>query len=239
MTNGLIAKEKEVMVPGEVLAEGLDYLPGYGTYRDGDKIHAGMLGLSAIEGRTIKLMPLSGKYIPKQGDIILAKVFDITFSGWRAELNSAYSALLSLKEGTSEFVERGADLTRYYTFGDYIVTRIINVTSQNLIDLTMKGPGLRKLHDGRIVNVTPCKVPRVIGKKGSMIAMIKKATDCQIIVGQNGWIWISGKEAKKEALAVQTIKMIESKAHTSGLTEKIKEFLEKETGVALTIAEGE
>lgn len=239
MTNGLIAKDKDIVVPGEVLATGLDYLPGYGTYRAGDMIHANMLGLTSIEGRTVKLIPLSGKYIPKMGDVIIAKVFDVTFSGWRAEVNSAYTALLSLKEGTSNFVERGADLTQYYTFGDYMVCRIVNVTSQNLIDLTMRGPGLRKLSEGRIMTITSCKVPRVIGKKGSMIAMIKDATDCQIIVGQNGWIWMSGADGKKEAIASQAIKLIEREAHTSGLTERVKEFLEKETGKKLTIAESE
>ncbi|MFA5141742.1 MAG: exosome complex RNA-binding protein Rrp4 [Candidatus Woesearchaeota archaeon] len=239
MTNGLIAKDKDIVVPGEVLATGLDYLPGYGTYRAGDMIHANMLGLTSIEGRTVKLIPLSGKYIPKTGDVIIAKVFDVTFSGWRAEVNSAYTALLSLKEGTSNFVERGADLTQYYTFGDYMVCRIVNVTSQNLIDLTMRGPGLRKLSEGRIMTITPCKVPRVIGKKGSMIAMIKDATECQIIVGQNGWIWMVGLDGKKEAIASQAIKLIEREAHTSGLTERVKEFLEKETGKKLTIAESE
>lgn len=239
MTNGLLIKPKQVVVPGEVLATGLDNLPGYGTYRNGENIHAGMLGLTSVEGRTVKLIPLAGKYIPKQGDVIIAKIFDVTFSGWRAEINSAYSAMLSLKEGTTDFVERGADLTKYYTFKDYIVSRIVNVTSQNLVDLTMRGPGLRKLHEGRIISITPCKVPRVIGKKGSMVSMIKNATECQITVGQNGWIWLTGKDPKKEAIAEKTIKLIEEKAHTSGLTEKVKEFLEKETGVKLTVEEGE
>ncbi|MBS3113328.1 RNA-binding protein [Candidatus Woesearchaeota archaeon] len=239
MTQGILVKPKEVVVPGEILASGLDNLPGYGTYRNGENIHAGMLGLTSVEGRTIKLIPLAGKYIPKQGDVILAKVFDVTFSGWRAEINSAYSAMLSLKEGTTDFVERGADLTKYYTFEDYIVARITNVTSQNLVDLTMRGPGLRKLHEGRIISITSCKVPRVIGKKGSMVSMIKKATDCQITVGQNGWIWLAGKDASKEAIAEKTIKLIESKAHTSGLTEKVKNFLEKETGIKLEVEESE
>jgi exosome complex component RRP4 len=54
--------------------------------------------------------------------------------------------------------------------------------------------------------------------------MIKQATNCQIIVGQNGLIWVQGNP-KEEALAIQTIKKIEKEAHTPGLTEKIKAFL--------------
>jgi len=53
----LLAKDKEVVVPGETLAEGMDHLPGPGTYRDGDKILASKIGLTTIDGRAIKLIP--------------------------------------------------------------------------------------------------------------------------------------------------------------------------------------
>lgn len=218
--------DKEISVPGEILAVGMDILPGSGAYREGEKIIAKRLGLVMIEGRTIKLIPLSGRYIPKTGDTILCKVIDVGFNGWRLDTNSAYSAMLSMKDATSDFIARGANLTQYYDLGDYIVCKIVNVTSQKLIDVTMKGPGLRKLKGGRIIEVDPNKVPRIIGKQGSMVVMIKDATKCNITVGQNGLIWIDG-EPINELLAIQTIRKIEKESHTSGLTEKIKEFLEK------------
>ena len=222
----MMVNEKDISVPGETLAIGMDVLPGSGTYRDGEKIVANRLGLAAIEGRTIKLIPLSGRYAPKTGDTIICKVIDVGFNGWRLDTNSAYSAMLSMKDATSEFIQRGANLTQYYDLGDYIVCKIVNVTSQKLIDVTMKGPGLRKLKGGRIIEVDPNKVPRIIGKQGSMVVMIKDATKCNIVVGQNGLIWIDG-EPINELLAIQTIRKIEKESHTSGLTDKIKEFLEK------------
>ena len=72
--------EKDISVPGETLAIGMDVLPGSGTYRDGEKIIANRLGLAAIEGRTIKLIPLSGRYSPKTGDTIICKVIDVGFN---------------------------------------------------------------------------------------------------------------------------------------------------------------
>ena len=222
----IIAKEKEISVPGENLAIGMDVLPGQGTYRDGEKIISNRLGLVLIEGRTIKLIPLSGRYIPKTGDTIICKVIDVSFNGWRLDTNSAYSAMLPLKDATSEFIARGADLTRYYGLGDYVVCKIVNVTSQKLVDVTMKGPGLRKLKDGRVIEVDPNKVPRIIGKQGSMVIMIKDATKCNISVGQNGLVWIDG-EPINELLAIQAIRKIEKESHLSGLTDKIKEYLER------------
>ncbi len=222
----ILVNDKSISVPGEILATGMDILPGSGTYRDGEKIVANRLGLAMIDGRTIKLIPLAGRYVPKTGDTIICKVIDVGFSGWRLDTNSAYSAMLSMKDATSEFIQRGADLTQYYDLGDYIVCKIVNVTSQKLIDVAMKGPGLRKLKGGRIIEVDPYKVPRIIGKAGSMVVMIKDATKCNITVGQNGLIWIDG-EPMNELLAIQAIRKIERESHLSGLTDKIKEFLEK------------
>ncbi len=222
----LKVSDKDIVCPGEILAEGMEYLPGQGMYREGKNIIASRLGLVKIEGKVLKVIPLSGKYLPRRGDVIIGRVRDVNFSGWSVETNSAYSAMLSMKDGTSDFIRRGADLTRYFDIGDYLVTKIINVTSQNLIDLTMKGPGLRKLDTGRIMIVAPSKVPRIIGKQGSMVSMIKKANNCNIIVGQNGIVWIKGLNPEDEILTVETINKIEHESHISGLTDRIKAFLE-------------
>lgn len=233
--SGLLVGDKEIVVPGEVLAEGMDNLPGIGTYRDGNEIVAGRLGLTNIDGRAIKLIPLSGKYTPKRNDVIICKVVDINFSGWRVDTNSAYSAMLSIKEATQDYIQKGADLTQYYNLGEYIVANVINVTSQKLVDITMRGPGLHKLKGGRIIEVSPHKVPRIIGKQGSMVGMLKKATNCRIIVGQNGLVWIEG-EPDKELLVERAIRKIEQESHLTGLTDSIHKFLEKETGVKLELA---
>ena len=223
-------KDKDIVVPGETLAVGMDNFPGQGTYREGENIVASRLGLVQLDGRTIKLIPLSGRYIPKRYDTIICKVTDVTVNGWRLETNSPYQAMLSMKEATSQFIERGADLTQFYDIGDYIVCNIVNVTSQKLVDVSMKGPGLRKLKGGRMIEVASNKVPRIIGKQGSMVSMIKDATGCSISVGQNGLVWIDGTP-EGELLAIMAIRKIEEESHLSGLTDKIKEFLEKNNKV--------
>jgi exosome complex component RRP4 len=103
------------------------------------------------------------------------------------------------------------------------------VTSQKLIDVSMRGPGLRKLVGGTVITVNAQKVPRIIGRKGSMVGMIKKATDCNIVVGQNGRVWLMGAPAM-EATAIDAIRMIEKNAHKSGLTDRVAQMLKERTG---------
>ncbi len=225
----LLVEERSVVVPGEHIAEGMDYLPAQGAYRKDDSILACRLGLLTIDGRAVKIIPLSGRYMPKRNDIIIGKVIDVTISGWRLEINCAYSAMLSMKDATSDFIARGADLTQFFNLGDYVVAKIVNVTSQKLVDLTTKGPGLRKIYGGRVITVNCNKVPRIIGKQGSMVSLIKDATGCKIIVGQNGVVWLYG-DPMGEVIAFETIRKIEDESHISGLTERVTEFLEKSCG---------
>lgn len=226
--------DRSIIAPGEVLATGMGYLPALGTYRSGNDIRASRLGMLKVEGKVLKVIPMSGRYLPKRGDTIVAQVKDILMSGWLLDTNSAYAAMLQVKDATSSFIEKGADLTQYFALGDYIVTKIINVTTQRLTDVTMRGPGLRKLQGGRLIEVNTYKVPRIIGKHGSMVSMLKDATDCKVVVGQNGWVWIEG-ESNMENIVLEAIRKIEAEGHIAGLTERMKLFLEKKTNKKITI----
>ena len=214
-----------MVIPGEVLAEGMDYLPGDNTYRKDQNIYARALGIVSFMNRVVKITPLAGPYLPRIGDKIIGRVIDITMSGWRIDTGTAYSAMLMVRDATTRFIKKEEDLSRILAIGDYVVVKIINVTSQNLIDLTMKYPGLHKVSGGRIIALNPQKVPRVIGKQGSMITLVKDASNCQITIGQNGRVWIKGNTPDDEFKAEQAIRLIESKAHLEGLTERMEKYL--------------
>ena len=225
--SSITVKEREIVIPGDVLAEGMDYLPGNNTYREQEKVFSKVLGLVSVSGRVLKVTALAGPYIPKAGDKIIGRVKDILISGWRMYTATAYSAVMNVRDATDRFIKKEEDLSQVLGIGEYVVMQITNVTSQNLIDVTMKGPGLRKITQGRVIQINSHKVPRVIGKKGSMITLLKNYTGCNITVGQNGLVWISGESAEKEYLAEQAIKRIEAKSHEEGLTEKMETFLKE------------
>lgn len=225
----LIAKNRDIVVPGQTLAIGMEYFPGLGTYRHEDRILANQVGLLHIDGKVLKTTPMASPYLPARNDVVIGKVVDILMSGWRIDINCPYTAVLPLKDATFDFIRKGEDLTGYFDLNDYVVCKITQVTSQNLIDVSMKDKTLKKLRGGQFIRVNPAKVPRIIGKGGSMMGVVKRQTDCQIAVGQNGMVWVSG-EPQSEVLAIKAIRMIERQAHVPGLTEKVKAFLESQTG---------
>jgi exosome complex component RRP4 len=60
-----------------------------------------------------------------------------------------------------------------------------------------------------------------------MINMILKETRCQVTIGQNGKVLISGRNREDEELVVKVIRKIEAEAHTSGLTNRIQEYFKE------------
>ena len=71
-------------------------------------------------------------------------------------------------------------------------------------------------------------MPRLIGRKGSMINLIKTETNCRLIIGQNGLVWINAKDYETIQLVEKVIHKVEREAHTSGLTDRIKNLIHEE-----------
>ncbi len=70
------------------------------------------------------------------------------------------------------------------------------------------------------------KIPRLIGKHGSMIQTIEAATNATITVGQNGLVVVDCEESNGLLKAIAAIRMVEEQAHLVDLTNKVKKMLE-------------
>ena len=216
----IYVENKELVIPGQVLAD-VEYYPGRGTFREDDKICSSLMGLVSLRNKKIRVIPLKSKYVPKKGDVVIGKIKDVRFSMWDVDINSPYSGILPAFEVLGRDKK---DLSRVYDVGDVLFLRVVDVDEIKKAKLGLKGRGMGKFKNGIIVNISPTKVPRLIGKKGSMINMIKDKTNCKIVVGQNGLVWVKGDE-DMEQLTREVIHLIEAEAHTSGLTNKIKNKL--------------
>ncbi len=213
-------KIREVVIPGDLLGQGRS---GHGTYEEDDNVYSKVVGLVEKRDDLIFVIPLGGIYNPKRGDGVIGRIDEISFSKWIVDINSPYQAVLPLSEAVDEFVDlTKTDLTRFFIYNDMIFAEISSVTKTKSIQLSMKDRKCRKLRGGRIIKVTPAKVPRIIGRGGSMVEMIKEMTGTQIVVGQNGLVWVKGEN---EDIAAEAVLEIEQKSHIQGLTEQIKAML--------------
>lgn len=223
-----LIKKRTFVVPGELIAKG-DYISGRNTFKEEKKIYSSVIGVSNNIGRTVYVSALKGRYIPTVGDLVVGKIIDMRLGSWIVDINAPYLAILFTSEAVNHpFNARKEDMTKILDIGDLIFAKVVSFDRTRGPTLTIRESDLGKITKGHIVKMTPTKIPRLIGMKGSMINILKSETKCDITIGQNGVILVSGKNPELEALAIQMIYIIEEKAHTSGLTDHITEFVKKE-----------
>lgn len=215
---------REIALPGELLGERKGRKLGAFVYETQGKVYSKVLGVKKVSDVLIDVIPLAGKYIPKVGDRVVGRISSVEVSGWFVDINSPYVAYLPIGLAVEGFVDlTKTDISKFFDVGDLMVCVVSKVSKDKTVQVSLRDPYARRLEGGTVIEITPAKVARVVGRKGSMINLLKKKTGCQIIPGQNGVVWIKGEQTHK---AIEAILQIEKESHIYGLTEKIEKMLE-------------
>lgn len=214
---------RRIVLPGDLLSTN-PRTGGAGTYIENGKVYAKILGLFDETETRVRVIPLKGKYTPSVGDIVIGIIREVAANGWVADIYSPYQAFLPAAENPEMKPNRKAN--EVLDIGDAVIAKVLNIDPKMKVTLTMKERVCRAIRFGRIVAINPARVPRVIGKKGSMIKLLKGELDVQIVVGQNGLIWVNG-DRRKVSIAEEAIYLIEEEAHTEGLTDRVSEFIKR------------
>jgi exosome complex component RRP4 len=217
--------KRTIVIPSQFLGDVSSKKAGFGTFVEQGKIYSGILGILNAHGDTISVTALKGRYDPTPGDFVIGVVEEALGVGWLVNINASSPAFLHQNEVPWK-IDFG-DTERYLNHGDSIMAKVLSVDESKKIQITLNDRNLYKIKEGQILEVEPSKVPRIIGKQGSMLSVIKKYIRCRIFVGQNGRIWVDG-DAESIEKVIQTISQIEEQSITFGLTNKIEEMLKKQ-----------
>lgn len=201
--------DKQIVLPGDKIADGKINAPH--TYFDGASTYAAVIGTKGENGR---YTPLEGKYKPSVGDVVIGIVVDMRHAGYEIDLNLPQGGFIPSR-----------DVRLTLQLGDFVICRVKSVNEVGDVDLGE----VRRLPKGKIIEFPSVKIPRLIGKKSSMISLLKKYTGGDIMVGNNGLVWIS--EKNDIPLLIEAIEIIKRKAHRSGLTDEIANFLKSRSKI--------
>jgi len=185
--------KRKYVIPGDVITTG-PYRPEQNVILEGNKIISTVIGISEIYDDSIKVIPLTGKYIPKIDDLVIGKVVSHTSLSWELDIISCYVGFLPAQDVFGrDFSAHADELSSKLKSGDLVAARIANFDRTRDPLVTIADRDLGKIDSGDLVKISPSKVPRLIGKRGSMIQMIEMATGAVVTIGQNGWIVVSAE----------------------------------------------
>jgi exosome complex component RRP4 len=216
---------RKYVIPGDKIVDG-NFRPSMNVIRVGNSIFSTRIGIAEAGREGIKVIPLSGVYIPRVNDVVIGKIVDRSSLSWDVDINSCFTAHLPAQDVFGrDFSPARDDMNRELATGDLLTARIIAFDRTRDPMLTIQDRDLGKIPRGESLKISATRVPRLIGKRGSMIQTIEQATQTRVLIGQNGIIVVTGRTADGIELAVKAIRMVEEEAHTSNLTQRIKILL--------------
>ena len=218
--------KRKYVIPGDVITTG-PFRPEQNVILEGEKIISTTIGISEIYEDTVRVITLTGKYIPKIDDLVIGKINSHTSLSWELDINSCYVGFLPAQDVFGrDFSAHADELATKLKTGDLVAARIANFDRTRDPLVTISDRDLGTIDSGDLVKISPSKVPRLIGKRGSMIQMIEMATNAAVTIGQNGWVVVSCESPEGLLKAKKAIEMVDQKAHVANLTDQIKEMLE-------------
>ena len=194
---------------------------------EGKRIISTSIGLSDVSADSVRVISLNGIYIPKIDDLVIGTIQSISGNSWFADINSCYQGMLLGQDvfGRGSYPTK-SEMEERLSKGDIIFAKIANSDRQREPLISIADQSLGKIDSGELVKISPAKIPRLIGKHGSMIQTIEGSTNATITVGQNGLIVVSCDETNGLLKALAAIRMVDEQAHLVNLTDKVKKMLE-------------
>lgn len=232
-----IVVDRQIVRPGDLLGfvEGearIDYMlyPDRFIYVKDNKVYSTILGVVDVEDEDLHVIPLEGTYIPRKDDLVIGTIAAVGLTYWVVDIKSPYKAILNGSDVIENFNPVQHDLRSFLDVGDQILARVVLFDRTRDPVLTIKGKDLGKITEGLIVEVKPCRIPRVIGRNRSMLNMLIELSGCNITVAQNGLIWVKCPDQSRYDAVVKAIGLINDKPHVRGLTEEVKNILTRKQG---------
>jgi len=217
---------RKYVIPGDIITTG-PLRAEQNVFSDGRRIIATAVGVSEIYDDAVRVIPLAGKYIPKINDLVIGMVTSHTSLSWELDINSCYVGFLPATDVFGrDFSAHADELATRLKPGDMVAARIANFDRTRDPLVTVSDRDLGRMDSGIMVKIAPNKVPRLIGKRGTMVQAIETATKAEVIIGQNGWVVIICDSTEGLLKAKKAIQMVNDKAHSANLTDQVREMLE-------------
>jgi exosome complex component RRP4 len=185
-----------LVVPGQVIAEGDDFLRGHGTYveklKDTERLVASVAGHVERVNKLVSVIPVaSNLYSGHVGDLVVGRIVAVQATRWKVQIgDSCRLAVLPLSgvhlPGGVQRVrtqEDSREMRQLFQEGDLVSAEVHNMHQDGTLMLHTRSLKYGKVENGCLVVVPPS----LIARRKNHFCDIQ---DITLLLGMNGYIWI-------------------------------------------------
>ncbi|KAI1389894.1 uncharacterized protein F4822DRAFT_400132 [Hypoxylon trugodes] len=206
--------DDSIVTPGEVITEDPQWMRGHGTYTTTEPpaIISSVAGTLSKTNKLLSVRPLRARYTPEIGDLVVGRIVEVQARRWRVDVGASLLAQLPLSAvnlpGGIQRRRTETDelqIRSFFSEGDLLVAEVQQLYSDGAAVLHTRSLRFGKLRNGVFVAVSGTgggggvvrarrqtfvlDVGRAAG--GGLGAAADDAEKVDVVLGVNGYVWIS------------------------------------------------
>ncbi|KAL6058318.1 Exosome complex component rrp4 [Balamuthia mandrillaris] len=194
-SSGSLARVNNV-IPGEAITSQGGFLRGHGTYVEDGELIATVSGVVERVNKLVSVKALKSRYTGEVGDVVVGRIVDVAQKRWKVDVNARQDAILMLSSinlpGGVQRRRTDSDALQMRTFfaeNDLISAEVQQFFSDGAMSIHTRSLKYGKLQNGEFLAVQASLVKRCKTTFHSLPCGV------DVILGNNGYIWISQPEA--------------------------------------------
>ncbi|KAI6248065.1 Exosome complex component rrp4 [Erysiphe necator] len=197
-----IRGEPDLVTPGEKITDDPQWMRGHGTYVIPSSTHitATVAGTVQKTNKLISVRPLRARYTPEIGDLVVGRIVEVQSKKWRVDIAAPNLASLPLSAinlpGGIQRKRTENDELQIRTFfseGDLLIAEVQQLNQNGMASLHTRSLRYGKLRNGLFMCVSGTGGGGVVRARRQVwqIDTANGGGKVQVILGVNGYIWIS------------------------------------------------
>ncbi|KAI1911453.1 Exosome complex component rrp4 [Ophidiomyces ophidiicola] len=198
-----------IVTPGEVVTDDPQWMRGHGTFTPtplSSTIIATVAGTILKTNKLLSVYPLRARYTPEIGDLVIGRIVEVQSRRWKVDVAAPLLANLPLsainlpggilrKRTTADELQ----IRSFFNEGDLLVAEVQSVHQDGSASLHTRSLKYGKLRNGiflAVAGMGGAGIARGTGVVRSRrqvwtVTGANGGSDIEVILGVNGYIWIS------------------------------------------------
>ncbi|MCS7142734.1 MAG: hypothetical protein NZ920_02920 [Aigarchaeota archaeon] len=200
----------DLVVPGDEISDEVKR-GGRNTYLLSGRVRASVFGVVVERNNKFEVIAVKGVYKPSKGDYVIGVVKDVKPNVIEVDLGEHIVATLRPSSQRRR--------TERLSIGDVIYARVKYSGLRGVI--LEYDASLRKIEKGLLVRVNPVVVAGLLDKRHGLLNVIRSEAGCNVNVGMNGVLVISGPSVDSELAVLSAIRSMEEDFTSPDLVDRV------------------